>query len=50
MKWIYAAFPMCAAVITVVLARKYTLTEARAYEVKQALERQQASEPQEESC
>jgi len=40
MKWIYAALPLCGAAVAVVLAHFYTLTEARAYEVKRALELQ----------
>ena len=40
MKWSYAAFPLCGAVITVVLAHYYSLNETRAYEIKRVLEQQ----------
>jgi GPH family glycoside/pentoside/hexuronide:cation symporter len=42
MKWIYVIFPLIGAVMTVLLAHFYTLTETRAYEVKRALELQEA--------
>jgi len=38
MKWLYAALPLCGAVVIIVLARRYTLDEKRAVQIKQALE------------
>ena len=38
MKGLYAALPLCGAVITIVLSHYYTLDEERAFQIKRALE------------
>ena len=38
-KWLYAALPCLGGLVTILFARRYTLTEAKAYEIKRALER-----------
>lgn len=43
-KWLYAALPCIGGLVTVVLAQRYSLQEAKAYEIKQALEARNAEQ------